>query len=68
MKINRETAYNFLDMLADAYTSFRYEAPDNDKELTELAREAVDFVSACGADLLTTLGLEFMEDEENGNC
>ena len=68
MKINRETAYNFLDMLADAYTSFRYEAPDNDKDLTKLAREAVAFVSACSADLLTTLGLEFMEDEENGDC
>lgn len=65
MKINREVAYNFLDTLADAYTSFRYEAPDNDKGLTKLAREAVDFVSACGADLLTVLGLEFMEDEEN---
>ena len=67
MKINRETAYNFLDMLADAYTSFRYEAPDTDKDLTKLSREAVDFASACGAGLLTTLCLEFMDDEENGN-
>lgn len=65
MKINCETAYNFLDTLADAYTSFRYEAPDNDKGLTKLAREAVDFVSTYGADLLAVLGLEYDgEDEE----
>lgn len=63
MKINREVAYNFLDTLVDAYTSFRYEAPDNDKGLTKLALEAVDFVSAYGAELLAVLGLEYDEQE-----